>query len=55
MKLHHGTAIPSAQLLSGVLPGEAIIHIRQFTLLGMVANLGPSNPLHKMATHSLTN
>ena len=45
LKLHDKTAVPAIHLLSGVLPAEAIVHIRQFSLLQMVAYLGPSNTL----------
>ena len=55
LKLHDVTAVPAIHLLSGGLPAEAIIHMRQFSLLKMVANLGPSNPLYNIAYHNLTN
>ena len=45
---------PAIHLLSGVLPAEATIHIRQFSLLQMVAYLGPYNPLHQLAVQNLT-
>ena len=54
LKIHDSTAVPAIHLLSGVLPAEATVHIRQFSLLHMVANLGPSNPLYIMAHHNLT-
>ena len=54
LKLHDKTAGPAIYLLSGVLPAEATVHIRQFSLLWMVAYLGPSNPLYQLAVQNLT-
>ena len=47
------TAIPAIYLLSGSLPAEAVLHVRQFTLLHMIALLGPSNPLCSIALQNL--
>ena len=49
-------ATPSAVVyfLAGSLPAVAILHKKQFSLLGMFARLGPSNILHKHGTSVLT-
>ena len=54
LNLHDTTAIPAIHFLAGVLPTEATIHMRQFSIQWMVANLGVSIPLYNMAFHNLT-
>ena len=39
--------------LAGSLPATAILHLRMFSLLGMIARLGPENILHQHGTHTL--
>ena len=55
MKLHHNTAAPAIHFLSGALPAEAALHIKQFSLLRMIAHLGLVNCLYSIAYHNLTN
>lgn len=54
MKLHKTTSVPALHLLSGSLPAEARLHLHQFSLLRMVSYLGDSDPLYRIAVHSLT-
>ena len=52
-RLHPTTPMPAVHLLSGMLPAEASLHLHQFTLLHMLASLGPDHPLHCIVTHNL--
>ena len=52
-KLHRGTPDCVVFLLAGSLPASALLHLRMLGLLGMVARLGPTQILHRHATHTL--
>ena len=52
-RLHPKTPAPALHFLSGSLPAEALLHIQYFTLLHMIACLGPSNTLYQHALHTL--
>ena len=52
-RLKPGTPQPVYYFLAGSLPGEAMIHLRQLSLLGMVSNL-PGSTLHKHAMNVFT-
>ena len=54
MKLHKSTPVPALHLLSGSLPAEGCLHLRQFNLLRMVSYLGLTDPLYRIAIHTLT-
>ena len=43
----------SIYILSGVPPAEAILDLKMFNLLGMVARMGPKNPLHQIGVYLL--
>jgi hypothetical protein len=52
-RLYPRTPAPVVYFLSGTLPAPAILHKRQFGLLLMIANLGPSNILWRHRTYIL--
>ena len=52
LKLHQKTTEPSIFLVSGTLPGEATLHLKQLTLFGMICRL-PGNILNTIAKHIL--
>ena len=52
LKLHERTPRCVVFFLSGCLPGEAVLHMRQLSLFGMITRL-PGDPLHKHAIHVL--
>ena len=52
-RLHPQTPAPALHFLSGSLPAPALLHKHQFTLLHMVALLGPSNTLHQHGMYCL--
>ena len=52
-RLYKATPAPVVHFLAGSLPASALLHLRQFSLLGMIARLGPSNILHKHALQAL--
>ena len=52
-RLHPRTPSMAVHFLSGVLPSTAQLHIKQFSLLGMIARLGSENVLYQQALHSL--
>ena len=52
-RLHPCTPAPAVHLLSGSLPAPALLHKHQFTLLHMVAMLGPNNTLYQHAAYML--
>ena len=52
LKLHKKTPEPVIFLLSGSLPGEAILHTKQLTLFGMICRL-PGNPLNTLTKEML--
>ena len=45
-KLYDKTPDPIIFFLSGTLPGKAVLHLRQFSLLSMISHL-QDNPLHQ--------
>ena len=53
LKLHPKTPEPVVFFLAGRLPGEALLHIKQLTLFGMICRL-PGNILNNIAHHLLT-
>ena len=53
LKLYPRTPAPVVYFLAGTLPARALLHSRQFSLLGMVARLGPKCPLFRYAMHIL--
>ena len=52
LKLHQKTPDPVVFFLAGMLPGSAILHLKQLTIFGMVCRL-PDNILHKIAKEQL--
>ena len=52
-RLHPRTPAPALHFLSGSLPAHALVHKHQFTLLHMVATLGPSNIIYQHALYVL--
>ena len=52
LKLHQNTPEPFIFLMAGILPGEALLHIKQFTLFGMISRL-PGNILNTIAKEIL--
>ena len=52
-RLYTRTPAPAVYFLSGTLPAPAILHMRQFGLLYMIARLGPTNILWKHGTYIL--
>ena len=52
-QLHHQTPAPALHFLSGSLPTQALLHKHQFTLLHMIALLGPMNTLYQHAIYIL--
>ena len=52
-RLHPKTPAPALHFLSGSLPAAALLHIYKFTILHMIASLGPSNTLHQNALFML--
>ena len=53
LKLHSKTPEPVVFFLAGRLPGEALLHLKQLTLFGMICHL-PGNILHSIAIRLLT-
>ena len=53
-RLYKGTPQSFYLLVGGSLPGEAILHLRQLTLFGMICRLEPNNPLRKHAQFVLS-
>ena len=52
-RLHPKTPAPALHFLSGSLPATALLHTHKFTLVYMIACLGPSNILHQQALYML--
>ena len=52
-RLHQATPETVVLFLASSLPCDAVLHLRMFSLLGMIARLGPSNVLHQHARHVL--
>ena len=50
MHLFSRSPAESVYILAGVPPVEAILDIKMFNLLGMIARQGPENPLHKIGS-----
>ena len=55
LRLYPCTPAPVVYLLAGCPPARATLHLRQLSLLGMVARLGPTSILHKLGVHILNN
>ena len=53
-RLYKATPTPVVLFLAGSLPASAVLHLRQFSLLGMISRLGPSNIVHKHAMNILS-
>ena len=53
LKLFPSTPEPVVFFLAGHLPGEAVLHLKQLTLFGMICRL-PGNILHNIAGNILT-
>ena len=53
LKLHRNTPECVVMFLAGSLPATALLHLRNLSLLGMIARLGPSNILHQHGLHIL--
>ena len=53
LKLHAKTPEPVVFFLAGCLPGEALLHLKQLTLFGMICHL-PGNIVHIIAIQLLT-
>ena len=49
-RLYRATPAPVVHFLAGSLPASALLHLRQLSLLGMIARLGQSNILYKLAS-----
>ena len=54
MRLYQRTPAPAVYFLAGQLPASAHLHLRQLGLLAMVARLGPTSILHRLATYTYT-
>ena len=52
-KLHEGTPQSFIYFMAGCLPATALLHLRQFSLFGMICRL-PGDPLHQHAQYILT-
>ena len=52
-RLHRKTPRSIVLFLAGSLPGEAILHMRQLSLLSMICHL-PDDPLHQHAKYTLS-
>ena len=52
LKLHPKTPEPVVFLISGTMPAEATLHLKQLTLFGMICRL-PENILHRIAKEAL--
>ena len=46
-RLYKGTPTAVVLFMAGSLPASALLHLRQLSLLGMIARLGPQNIVHK--------
>ena len=47
-RLYKATPAPVVFFLAGSLPAKALLHLRQLSLFGMIARLGPSNILFQL-------
>ena len=55
LRLYPRTPAPFVYLLSGRLPARAVLHLRQLTLLGMIARMGSESILYRLCSYSLNN
>ena len=55
LRLYPSTPLPVVYFLAGCLPASAVLHLRQLTLLAMVARLGADCPLHQYGVFILSN
>ena len=55
LRLHKATPPSVVYFLAGSLPASALLHLRQFSLLGMIARLGPAHILHQHGYNILNN
>ena len=55
LRLYPRTPAAFVYLLAGCLPASATLHLKQLSLLGMVARQGPTAILHRYATFILSN
>ena len=53
-RLHKATPEPVVFFLGGSLPLPALLDLRQLSLLGMIAHLGPNHILHRIACSTLS-
>ena len=53
-RLYKATPSPVVHFLAGSLPAAALLHLRQFSLLGMISRLGPNNIMYKVAMQILS-
>ena len=53
-RLYKATPAPVVYYLAGSLPASALLHLKQFSLLGMIARLGPQNILHQHGSYILS-
>ena len=53
-RLYKATPSPVVHFLAGSLPASALLHLRQLSLLGMIARLGKTNILFKVALQALS-
>ena len=53
-RLYPATPRSVVHFLAGSLPASAILHIKQFTILGMISRLGPNNILYRHGMNALT-
>ena len=54
-RLYKATPAPVVYFLAGSLPASALLHLRQFSLLGMISRLGPTHIIHRHAVQVLAN
>jgi hypothetical protein len=46
-RLYKATPAPVVYFMAGSLPASALLHLRQFSILGMISRLGPTHILHQ--------
>jgi hypothetical protein len=52
-RLYKSTPAPVVHFMAGSLPASALLHLRQFSLLGMISRLGPNHILHQLGLQVL--
>ena len=52
-RLYKATPSPVVHFMAGTLPASATLHTKQFSLLSMIARLGPSHILHRHGCNAL--